>query len=55
MYHVPLVRNQLTRNIGALFPEIRDEIVAAFSDIIPVADGRRRYSLSVLNNEFLSL
>ncbi|THG96485.1 hypothetical protein EW026_g5347 [Hermanssonia centrifuga] len=38
MYHVPLVRNQLTRNIGALFPEIRDEIVAAFSDIIPVAD-----------------
>ncbi|PSS38083.1 hypothetical protein PHLCEN_2v63 [Hermanssonia centrifuga] len=37
-YHIPLVRGPLTRNIGALFPEIRDEIVAAFGDVIPVAD-----------------
>ncbi len=43
-YHIPLVRGQLTRNIGALFPEIRDEIVAAFGDAIPAGDGTRNYS-----------
>ncbi|KAJ3559201.1 hypothetical protein NM688_g483 [Phlebia brevispora] len=34
-YHVPVVRAQLTRNIGNLFPHIRDELSAAFSDAIP--------------------
>ncbi|KZT20329.1 cytochrome P450 [Neolentinus lepideus HHB14362 ss-1] len=34
-YHVPIIRSQLTRNLAVLFPTIRDEIVAAFNDIIP--------------------
>ncbi|KAF8549780.1 cytochrome P450 [Imleria badia] len=33
-YHIPIVRSQLTRNIGALYPEIRNEITAAFDDIL---------------------
>ncbi|OCH88082.1 cytochrome P450 [Obba rivulosa] len=39
-YHVPLVRSQLTRNIAAVFPGVRDEMVAAFNDVIPASsDG----------------
>ncbi|KAF8549787.1 cytochrome P450, partial [Imleria badia] len=33
-YHIPIVRSQLTRNIGALYPEIRDEIITAFDDVL---------------------
>ncbi|KAI5118158.1 hypothetical protein M0805_005780 [Coniferiporia weirii] len=34
-YHIPIVRSQLTRNIGTLFDEIKDEVVCAFEDSIP--------------------
>lgn len=37
-YHVPLVRAQLTRNIGSLFPEIREELSVAFTEAIPTPD-----------------
>ena len=33
-YHVPLVRARLTRNLEALYPEVRDEICAAFEDAL---------------------
>ncbi|KAF8555102.1 cytochrome P450 [Imleria badia] len=33
-YHVSIVRSQLTRNLGALHPEIRNEIVTAFDDVL---------------------
>ncbi|KAF8844225.1 cytochrome P450 [Paxillus ammoniavirescens] len=31
-YHVATIRSQLTRNLGILFPDIRDEIVTAFEE-----------------------
>ena len=31
-YHVPIVRSQLTRDIAASYPEIRDGIAAAFDN-----------------------
>ncbi|TFK45956.1 cytochrome P450 [Heliocybe sulcata] len=34
-YHIPIVRSQLTKNLAVLFPEVRDEILAAFNDVIP--------------------
>ncbi|KAI0059479.1 cytochrome P450 [Artomyces pyxidatus] len=37
-YHIPLVRTQLTRNLGVLFDDMRDELVAAFEDMIPARD-----------------
>ncbi|KZT08258.1 cytochrome P450 [Laetiporus sulphureus 93-53] len=37
-YHVPIIRSQLTRNLASLFPDLRDEIVAAFEDEIPLKD-----------------
>jgi hypothetical protein len=33
-YHVPILRSQLTRNLGILYPDIRDEIVTAFDEIL---------------------
>lgn len=39
-YEVAVVRTQLTRNIAACFPDMRDEAVAAFEDLVPAtADG----------------
>ncbi|KAF8640039.1 hypothetical protein AX17_001281 [Amanita inopinata Kibby_2008] len=37
--HVDVVRSLLTRNIGARFPDVQDEIVAAFADYIPGKTG----------------
>jgi cytochrome P450 len=38
-YHVPIIRNQLTKNLDILVPDILDEIVQAFDDEIhPTAD-----------------
>ncbi|KAK7051554.1 hypothetical protein VNI00_004533 [Paramarasmius palmivorus] len=34
-WHVPVVRGALTRNIGAKFDDVREEIVAAFEDEMP--------------------
>ncbi|THH31099.1 hypothetical protein EUX98_g3096 [Antrodiella citrinella] len=34
-YHIPIIRTTLTRNLGALFPDVQDELSAAFNDIIP--------------------
>uniref|UniRef100_A0A8H8CFF9 Cytochrome P450 n=1 Tax=Psilocybe cubensis TaxID=181762 RepID=A0A8H8CFF9_PSICU len=37
-YHVNSVRMQLTRNLGVRFDDIKDEIFAAFKDLISTAD-----------------
>ncbi|KAI0072328.1 cytochrome P450 [Panus rudis PR-1116 ss-1] len=37
-YHVGVIKNQLTRSIALLLPEIKDEVQAAFSDLIPPTD-----------------
>ncbi|ETW81028.1 cytochrome P450 monooxygenase 51 [Heterobasidion irregulare TC 32-1] len=42
-YHVSIIRSQLTRNLGALFPDVREEIVASFNDIIPAKDEWVKY------------
>ena len=33
-YHIVVVRSQLTRNIGRMYPEIRDEVVTAFDQVL---------------------
>ncbi|PPR06488.1 hypothetical protein CVT26_004577 [Gymnopilus dilepis] len=37
-YHISIIRNTLTKNIGARFPEIMDEIMSSFGDVIPATD-----------------
>ncbi|KAF5343388.1 hypothetical protein D9758_015617 [Tetrapyrgos nigripes] len=37
-YHVNVVQNALTRNISARYSDVRDEIITAFSEEIPVTD-----------------
>ncbi|KAK7058637.1 hypothetical protein VNI00_002273 [Paramarasmius palmivorus] len=39
-YHVGVIQGTLTRNIGAKFPEIYDELLAAFNDELPPTDGQ---------------
>ncbi|KAF9559724.1 cytochrome P450 [Agrocybe pediades] len=38
-YHTATVRSPLTRNIAARFSDIRDEIIASFSEIIPAKEN----------------
>jgi len=38
-YHLAVLRNQLNRNLGVLFPQTHDEIVRAFDEIIPLTSG----------------
>ncbi|KAJ7503871.1 cytochrome P450 [Mycena galericulata] len=33
-YHAPVIRGGLTRNLGRCFPQVRDEIVHAFDDVL---------------------
>ncbi|KAF9235145.1 cytochrome P450 [Melanogaster broomeanus] len=33
-YHYPILRSQLTRNLGTLYPDIRDEVVTTFEEIL---------------------
>ena len=37
-YHVPIVRTPLTRNIAIRFSDIKDEIVTAFSELVPAKE-----------------
>lgn len=34
-----MVRNQLTKNLGVLFPHLRDEVAQTFDDFIPTTKG----------------
>lgn len=38
-YHVGVVRSQLTRNLGARFSDVVDEIATAFEDLVPAKDN----------------
>ncbi|KAJ7148805.1 cytochrome P450 [Mycena crocata] len=38
-YHVRVLQSSLTRNISALFSELKDEIFTAFEDEIPLSDN----------------
>ncbi|KAJ6557997.1 cytochrome P450 [Mycena capillaripes] len=38
-YQIPVIRTPMTRNIGAGFPALRSEAVAAFEDLVPAKTG----------------
>ncbi|KAL0578382.1 hypothetical protein V5O48_003603 [Marasmius crinis-equi] len=46
-YHIDAVRTPLTRNIGARFDDVSDEIAAAFEDNFPKGDGEEWTPLRV--------
>ena len=51
-YHIAVVRSQLTRNIGKMYPEIRDEVVTAFDEVL---DLRGHGEVSSFATVFLAL
>ncbi|KAF8547708.1 cytochrome P450 [Imleria badia] len=38
-YHIPVIRSQLPRKIGVLYPEMREEIIVAFDEILDLDDN----------------
>jgi hypothetical protein len=38
-YHIPLVRNELTKNIRTILPDVHDELEHCFSEILPPTEG----------------
>lgn len=46
-YHVPVVRTALNRNLGALIPNIRDEIVQSFEDVLALEGNGKWTAFSV--------
>ena len=50
-YHVTIIRSHLARNAGALYPEIRSEMITAFDDILDLSgDGER---LALIRGRYL--
>ena len=47
-YHIGAIRNHLTRNIATLYPEIRDEIVTAFDELLDLT-GESEVFDSIIN------
>ncbi|KAF8549327.1 cytochrome P450 [Imleria badia] len=47
-YHVAVVRSHLTRNLEVLYPEIRDEIVTSFAEVLDLR-GNEWKSVPALN------
>lgn len=37
-FHVRVVRDQLTRGVAALFPDVLDEVIASFDELVPAKD-----------------
>lgn len=38
-YHIPIIRAQLTSSLGMLIPEMRNEILVATEERIPLSEG----------------
>ena len=49
-YQLDVIRGVLTRNIGARFDDVRDEIKVAFNDYIPPQEGQ----YNVIHSEVLA-
>ena len=39
-YHVPIIRTSLTRNLGVLYPDVRDELDTSSRELIPPSHGK---------------
>ncbi|KAI9571788.1 hypothetical protein HD554DRAFT_2169035 [Boletus coccyginus] len=39
MYHVEVIHSHLTRNLSSLYPEIQDEILLAFEEVLDLRDN----------------
>ncbi|KAJ6451927.1 cytochrome P450 [Mycena sanguinolenta] len=48
-YHIPVILGSVTRNLGRCFPEVRDEIVCSFKDVV-VLDDKEWHLFHVLPN-----
>ncbi|KAF7367736.1 hypothetical protein MSAN_00837500 [Mycena sanguinolenta] len=56
-YHLDLVRTSLTRNLHNCFPDVRDEIICAFDDVLQLqgSGAEQLYSALTIQHEFLRM
>ena len=47
-YHIQVVQSKLNRNIGTLYPELRNEITTAFDDIIDLKGNGEHIPIRIL-------
>ena len=45
-YHLAVLRLHLTRNLEALYPEIRDEIVTSFAEVLDLTENGEQFRLT---------
>ena len=38
-YHIPIIRNELTKNIKDILPDVHDELEPCFLDVLPPTEG----------------
>lgn len=50
-YHIAVMRSQLTRNVGILYIELRDEIITAFDEILDLKDDGNMFRV-IKDNKF---
>lgn len=53
-WHNDLVRVNLTKNMDAVFPEVRDEVASAFEDYIPLCDDGEQRCILFRGNDKIS-
>lgn len=53
-YHITVMRSQLPRKIGSLYPELRDEIIIAFDEVLDLNDSGNVLPVTSDNNGLLT-
>ena len=52
-YHIPVMRSQFPRKIEILYPELREEIITAFDDILNLDDNGDVFIVTESNSSFI--
>lgn len=47
-YHITVVRQQLTKHLVSIFPDVLDEVTSSFNELIPI-EAQDRKSSAVLD------
>ncbi|TDL17296.1 cytochrome P450 [Rickenella mellea] len=53
-FHIPILRSVLNRNLGAVFSEMRDEIVQSFEELIPSSDEWAGYPAAQISTQIVT-
>jgi hypothetical protein len=55
LYHIPIVRGQLTQSLPLLVPEVYDEVIMACNELIPIKEGSCRITRTCLKTNLTNV